>query len=151
MEDTPTIDAAKRFLKLLREGDTPSDEELARALDELALAYHEAPEGSPAENDREPPPRSIEHYKRYAQLGKRFASYGYYAVGDWTEPLSKQTVTADAIDDLADIEGDLEKVLWRYENIGADDAHWHFKFEYTIHWGRHLRQLSLYLFDRTYA
>jgi hypothetical protein len=149
MEDTATITVVRRFLRLLREGSAPSDQELSRALDELAMAYQEAPEGTPIEGDRDPPSREIEDYKlRYAELGKRFPDHGHYAVGDWTDPLSKESVIADAIDDLTDIEGNLKKVLWRYENIGADDAHWHFRFGYGIHCGRHLRELSLYLFEK---
>lgn len=101
------------------------------------------------DDDRDAPRRDFEQYKtRYAELGKRFRDYGYYAVGDWTEPLGKESVIADAIDDLADIEGDLERTLWRYENVGADDAHWHFRLDYEIHWGRHLKELSLFVFEK---
>jgi hypothetical protein len=46
---------------------------------------------------------------------------------------------------LADIVGDLEEVVWRYETLGADDAYWHLRFLFLIHWGQHLRELSLYL------
>lgn len=143
MEDTPTVATVRRFLALLREGSPPSDEELARALDELAMAYHEAPEGSPADNDREAP--GVDFQKRYAGLGKRFPEYGLYAVADPTEPLNGDSLVGDAIDDLTDIAGDLEDVLWRFENVGAEDAHWHFKILYRAHWGRHLRELSHYL------
>jgi len=146
---SPTIDASRRFLAFLKGDSTPSDEQLARALDELTMAYHEAPEGDPADEDVEPPSREYEQYKRrYAELGAKFPDYGYYSVADWTEPLSKESVIADAIDDLADIEGDLDEVIWRAENLGVDDAHWYFRFLYNIHWGRHLRELSLYLYGR---
>lgn len=146
---SPTIAAARRFLAFLKEDGTPSDEYVAKSLDELAMAYHEAPEGDPSDEDIDPPDRGHEHYKkRYAELGAKFPDYGYYSVADWTEPLSKESVIGDAIDDLADIEGDLDKVIWRAENLGLDDAHWHFRFLYQIHWGRHLRELSLYLYGR---
>jgi hypothetical protein len=149
MEDTPTFVTVRHFLSLLRDGSPPTNRELARALDELAMAYHEAPEGTPSNDERDAPRREIEQYKaRYAELGKRFPSYGYYAVGDWTEPLGKESAIADAIDDLADIEGDLERALWRFENLGADDAHWHLRLDYEIHWGRHLKELSLYVYDK---
>jgi hypothetical protein len=143
MEDTPTVARVRRFLRLLREGAPPSDEELARALDELAMAYHEAPEGSPADDHREPPRGNFR--QRYAGLGKRFPKYGIYAVADPVEPLDQRRLAGDAIDDLADIACNLEEVIWRSENIGPDDAHWYFKFLYRSHWGRHLRELSYYL------
>ncbi|HUE79504.1 MAG TPA: DUF5063 domain-containing protein [Sphingomicrobium sp.] len=146
MEDTPTIAAVRGFLALLNDGAAPSGRELARALDQLAMAYHEAPDGDPAEEDRESPTHGFENYKeRYAKLGKRFPDYGYYAVADPMKPITQESLVGDAIDDLADIAGDLEEVVWRFENLGADDAHWHFRFLFEIHWGMHLRELSLYL------
>jgi len=130
-------------LRLLREGAPPSDEELARALDELAIAYHEAPEGSPADDDREPP--NDDFRQPYAGLSKRFPEHGFYAVADPVEPLDQKCLGGYAIEDLADIARDLEEVVWRSEHIGPDDAHWHFKLLYRTHWGRHLRELSHYL------
>ena len=153
MEDSPTIAAARRFLMLLQEGNPPSDRELARALDELAITYHEAPEGDLGEDDAERPtaeqparPKAYDNWKKlYGELAARFPNYGYYATADPTQPVVEAAMVGDAIDDLADIVGDLEDVVWRSENIGSDDAHWHFKFHYQAHWGMHLRELSLYL------
>lgn len=127
----------------LQEGAPPSDRELARALDELAMTYHEAPEGDPV-NDVTMS-RSNDYQERYAKLRKRFPEYGYYAVSDPTGPIDEDRMVGDAIDDLADIAGDLEEIVWRFENYGADDAHWHFRFHFEVHWGRHLRELSQYL------
>jgi len=146
MTEDPTLVAVNRFLRLLRHGEPPSDEELARGLDELAMAYHEAPEGSPSDDDRDPPTGDFQ--VRYAGLGERFSNYGLYAVADPTEPINEKNMVGDAIDDLADIARDLEEVIWRFENIGADDAHWHFKLLYRAHWGMHLRELSHYLHAR---
>ena len=143
MKDTPTVAVARRFLTLLQEEEPPSDKELARALDELALAYHSTPEGRPADEDATPP--SKDYRGRYASLSMRFPDYGYYAVSDPTEPLNKENMVGDAIDDLADIASDLEEVVWRFDNVGAEEAHWYFKFLFEIHWGRHLRELSHYL------
>jgi hypothetical protein len=143
MEDTPTVIAARRFLALLQEGNPPSDRELARALDELAMTYHQTPEGEPAEEDATPP--SKDYQERYAILSRRFADYGNYAVSDPSEALNKESMVGNAIDDLADIASDLEEVVWRFENVGADEAHWYFRFLYEAHWGRHLRELSHYL------
>jgi hypothetical protein len=150
MNGTPTTDAAKRFLKLICEGQPPDDEELARALDELAIAYHEAPEGAPADDDDGYPHASLDDYKRrYAELASRFPAHGYYAVADPSETMP-QSLVGDAIDDLADIVRELEEVLWRFDRFGADDAHWHFKLGYRTHWGMHLRELSHYLHARVW-
>ena len=143
MEDTPPIAAARSFLSLIEESGVPSSRDLLRALDGLAMAYHETPEGDPADDDETPPRK--DYQERYACIGKRFPDYGYYAASDPSEPVSEAAMTGDAIDDLADISADLEKVIWRFDNLGPDDAHWHFRFLFEIHWGMHLRQLALYL------
>jgi len=144
MEDTPTIAAIRRFLLLLEAGAPPSNAELARALDELAMAYHEAPDGSPADDDRDPPGDDDIRTRR-DRLGERFPDYGYYSFMDPLAPFDQDGLVGDAIDDLDEIAHELEDVIWRFENIGPDDAHWQFKFGYGAHWGRHLRELSLYL------
>lgn len=147
MDDTTTIAATRGFLVRLHQGKAPSSRVLLRALDELAMAYHHTPEGDPSEDDATPPTGDYE--ERYANLGKRFPDYGYYAVSDPTEPVDEKGMVGDAIDDLADISADLEQVIWRFENLGPDDAHWHFRFLFEIHWGMHLRELSLYLHANT--
>jgi hypothetical protein len=148
MDDSPTIAAIRSFLALLAEGEPPSAEELAKALDHLALAYHQAPEGEPADDDRVAPEWDFK--ARYAALGQRYPQLGMYAVSDPSEVIHKEAMCGDAIDDLADIERDLREVVWRFENIGAEDAHWHFKMLYRSHWGRHLRELALYLHANTW-
>lgn len=148
MADTPTITAVRRFLSLIGDGEPPSDESLAEALDELALAYHRAPEGEPTDDDRDPPEWNFT--ARAAALGERFPDLGIYAVSDPSEAINEKAMCGHAIDDLTDIERDLTEVLWRFENLGADDAHWHFKLLYRCHWGRHLRELALYLHAKTW-
>jgi hypothetical protein len=148
MEDTPTITAARAFLSLLAEGEPPTDEKLAQALDELAMAYHHAPEGEPSDDDREPPAR--DHKERYAALCERFPHLGLYAVADPREAINEDGMCGDGIDDLTDIENDLAEVVWRFENLGPDDAHWHFKLLFRCHWGRHLRELALYVHATTW-
>ena len=83
--------------------------------------------------------------KQYDQLGARFPDYGYYASVDPRLVLEEKPSVGDAIDDLADIVLDLREVSWRYDTFGADDAHWHFRFLFQIHWGAHVRDLSRYL------
>ena len=53
-------------------------------------------------------------------------------------------VLGDAIDDLCDIANDLSEVLWRWEHLGADDAHWYLRLMY-MHWGWHMRELQSFL------
>jgi hypothetical protein len=149
MEDSPTIAAVRRFLELIgKDEPPPCNERLAKALDELAVAYHEAPEGYTSEDDREPPHWDFK--ARYAALGERFPDLGIYAVADPTEAVNEEQMCGDAIDDLTDIERDLSEVVWRFEILGADDAHWHFKLLYRCHWGRHLRELALYVHANTW-
>lgn len=143
MNDTAIIAAARRFLALLHHGAAPTSRELLQALDELAMAYHQTPDGDPTDGDATPP--RADYQERHASLSKRFPDYGYYAASDPTEPINGKRMVGDAIDDLADISADLEQVIWRFENLGPDNAHWHFRFLFEIHWGMHLRELSLYL------
>jgi hypothetical protein len=143
MEDTATIAAARSFLKLIEEGSVPSSRELLRALDGLAMTYHETPEGDPAEGEAEPP--RYDYKARCASLGKRFPDYGYYVLSNPSEPITEEGILGNAIDDLAGISDDLQEVIWRFEHFGPEDAHWHFRFLFEIHWGMHLRELSVYL------
>lgn len=136
------IAVARLFVGAVTEDRPPSSRELLKLLDALASAYHQTPDGDPSDTD---PPEGIEYQERCALLRKRFPSYGYYASGDPTEPINEEPLVGDAIDDLADIWSDLEKVIWRFDNNGPDDAHWYYRFLFEIHWGMHVRQLSVYL------
>lgn len=148
MDDTPTIATVRDFLALVGSSEPPSDERLAEGLDQLATAYHFAPDGEPADDDRDPPEWNFKG--RYAALAERFPQLGMYAVADPSEAINNEAMCGDAIDDLTDIESDLSEVVWRFENIGAEDAHWHFKLLFRSHWGRHLRELALYLHAKTW-
>ena len=148
MEDTPTVAAARRFLFLALEGEPPADAVLARALDELALAYHDTPDSEPATDETGGEPATESYQQRYEHLGARFPKYGYYPVADPSGTLDQEIGLNDAIDDLADIVRDLSETIWRFESFGADEAHWHFRFNYQIHWGQHLRELSHYLYTK---
>lgn len=57
---------------------------------------------------------------------------------------------SDALDDLRDITLDLREVIWRAERLGLDDAHWYFHLHF-FHWGRHMRELALYLHARQFG
>jgi len=54
-------------------------------------------------------------------------------------------LVGDAIDDLADIIGDLQEVLWFHEKANSNDALRHFSFGYRSHWGYHAENLLWYL------
>ncbi len=142
-----TIVRARGFITLVNDGEPPSDKHLAQSLDGLALAYCECPEGSPADAELEMP----DFLPQYSEVGARFPELGYYATADPTTVLDEKPKVGDAIDDLVDIVRDLSEVSWRYDALGADDAHWHFRLLFEIHWGRHLRDLSLYLHAKQFG
>jgi hypothetical protein len=149
MDETPTIAAAREFLALVLDVDHVSDEALAAGLDRLACAYQAAPEGALAEDDQEPPDRDYD--VAYQTIGRRFPDYGYYSVVDPVPVPPDEAMIGDAIDDLADIVGELKEVCWRFETFGPDDAHWWFRHNYRTHWGRHLRDLALYVHARQFG
>jgi hypothetical protein len=142
-EEIPTMAIIDTFLELVTSGETPSLERLTHALDELALSIHGAPAGAPSQIDDDPPARRYQTVR--AELGARFPDLGHYPVADPLGNVDDVPDVSSATDDLADIVGDLKDARWRYENLGPDDAYWHLHLLYEVHWGRHLRQLSLYL------
>ena len=126
----------------------PSDSrelELQKALDKLAVSVHDAT-GYFDENSYRDPPRKEYPFLR-EQISPKFPDCGYYNVAhEISEKVAESSVSVgDAIDDICDIAGDLEEVLWRWENTSSDDALWHFRESYGWHWGKHLRDLQLYL------
>jgi len=114
---------------------------LVRALDALAMAYHETPEGAASEQGFDPPER--DYVATRARIAPRFPDLGFYGV---TDPLKIEGdfMLGDAIDDLCDIANELSETRWRWDRLGPDDAHWHFHDMY-MHWGRHMRELQSFL------
>ena len=138
-----TIDRARHFVdRVLQAVPPPSMAELAALLDDLARAYHDCPAGDVTDADFDVPRRGAETHRVVRQ---RFAGFGLYAVADPLVPVNEAPLVADAIDDLGDILNDLFEAIDTYEMLGADDAHWIFRFSYRCHWGAHLRQLAVYL------
>jgi hypothetical protein len=148
MKPTPIIQTAWRLLDLILQEEPPGDAALAEALDELALAYHEVPEGRAATGIEEPPVRDGAALR--GLIAARFPGYGFYAVVDPLDLSQDKVGTGDAIDDLVDIAGDMAEAVWRFDHLGADDAHAYLRLLH-FHWGRHLRELSLYLHARRFG
>jgi len=141
MDKPANILAAERFVELVTKCESPSVQMLSRHLDELALSYHDTPDGDPEDSDEQPGP---EDRVSHADISRRFPNLGYYGTTDPTE-VPGEPLVGDAIDDIMDIANDLKEVLWRYKRFGPDDANWHFRFLYQVHWGEHLRELARYL------
>jgi hypothetical protein len=147
VKPSPIIQTAWRLLDLILQEEPPTDAVLAQALDELALACHETPQGAPAPTNQDPPARDSDALRTI--ITARFPDYGVYAVVNPLDPSPVSVGTGDAIDDLVDIAGDLAEAVWRFDHLGADDAHW-FLHLLHFHWGRHMRELSLYLHARRF-
>lgn len=120
---------------------------LRAALDRLALAYHFAA-APPDDRDYPDPPRQTYEDLR-ARIAPRFPRLGFYNVAlDISENIGASvTGTGDALDDITDIALDLHVVLARWESTSEEDALFHFRLGFETHWGRHLRELQLYLHD----
>jgi hypothetical protein len=138
------ISAAQHFVDLATIGPIPSIKALVRCLDELALSYHDTPGGDPIESEDSPP---SEVDATHAEIAARFPDLGFYGTVFGID-VPGEAVVGDAIDDILDITNDLKEVLWRFDRFGADDAHWHFRMLFQIHWGEHLRGLAGYLYWR---
>jgi hypothetical protein len=145
MEHSPAIEAARHFLAVVWEGEPPTDEALLAALDRLLAAYHDTPDASPSDKDVEAPREDGTSLAK--KVGARFPDFGFYPVADSTKPLEGAAMMGDAIDDLADLTLEMREVMWLAEHQGVEDAHWHFRLLF-FDWGRHARELSLYLHAR---
>lgn len=145
MITSPAIDAARHFLAVVWDGQMPSDETLQEALDRLLAAYHLTPDAGPSDSELEAPRQ--DGPSLYKEVAARFPDYGLYPVADPVASLEDAAMMGDAIDDLADITLDIREVVWLADHLGVNDAHWSFRLLY-FHWGRHARELSLYLHAR---
>jgi hypothetical protein len=148
MNPSPTIAAAQHFLSTVWDGEPPSDEVLLGALDRLVATYHETPIGDVTDADIDAPRQ--EGAILYKQVAARFPNYRYYPVADPTKPIEDALMTADAIDDLADLTLDMREVIWFAEQVSIDDAHFAFRLHH-FHWGQHARELSIFLCGRLWG
>ncbi len=145
MKHSPVVEASRQFLSVVWDGHAPADAALAAALDRLVVAYHDAPDADVSDSDLEAPRQ--DDASLYKELAVRFPDYGLYPVANPTAPPEDSALMGDAIDDLADLTLDIREVIWLADNVGFDDAHWSFRLHF-FHWGRHARELSLYLHAR---
>ena len=150
MEKSITVEAARHFLSVVWDGDRPTDEALLAALDRLVAAYHDTPDDEASDTELEAPRAG--GAPLYKEVAARFPDYGYYPVSDPAAPPRDEdaAMTGDAIDDLIDLTSDMREVVWLADNVGAGDAHWSFRLLF-FHWGRHARELSLYLHARQFG
>jgi len=140
--------AIQDFLDLIERGfgsTAENEERLPLILDRLALAHHFTEAEYDGADYPDPPKRDYQVLR--ARGLSRFPDYGYYNLSD---PITQDIgagpcLIRDAIDDLADIAGDLEAIAWRWRHTSPADALWHFRMSYVHHWRAHLRGLQLYL------
>ena len=146
-------DSIEFFLKVVAGSGTDDEREanLLLALDRLALSYHFANFKFDEKDYPEPPHRTYQAMREV--VSATFPNLGYYNVAaDISEKIVESlTNVGDAIDDICDIAGELENVLWCWDNTTVDNALWHFRFGYESHWGKHLRDLQLYLYAKEHG
>jgi hypothetical protein len=145
MKQPSAIEASRHFLSVVWDEQAPSDAVLAAALDRLLAAYHDAPVTNPSDSKSEAPRQLGAEIRN--ELADRFPDYGYYPVADPAGKLDEPLMVGDAIDDLVDLTLDIRDVIWLADNVSAADAYWSFRLHF-YHWGRHARELSLYLHAR---
>lgn len=116
---------------------------LAVSLDNLVAVYFKTADVEPDSEAEAPEKR---YQGDYAAAAKAFPELGLYPWIDvGGDPGEEEAGVADAIDDLADIAGDLQDVLWHFKNATIADGIWEFRFGYQSHWGVHLHRLRAYL------
>ncbi|MEW8102315.1 MAG: DUF5063 domain-containing protein [Candidatus Thiodiazotropha endolucinida] len=140
----------KEFLDFVLKEDAAVDDlgELMAALDKLAYSVNNVKYEFDETEYPEAPERDYQLIREKAQ--KRFPDLGFYNMHqEITEKVKQgEIIVGDALDDISDIVGDLRDVLWCFENTSKNDALWHYQNSFRSHWGRHLRELQLYLHDK---
>lgn len=142
--------AIREFLAFVIDGESDSEEEdirrLIAALDKLA--YSKAGLSYEFDDTDYPDPPGADTVTE-EDIQKRFPTLGWYNVA---RNISKNIenhdmMCGDAIEDICDIAVQLSEVVWRFENTSNNDAMF-FCIDTYSHWGRHLRELQLYLHDK---
>jgi len=144
------VEAIKEYLSIF---DSEMEEEeaiefLMASLDKIACLCH----GIECQTDDNeyPEPPEADHASTTESVRKRFPSLGFYNVaGQISERISEADLhVGDAISDISEIADDLREVLWYFDNTSSNNALFYFELGYRTHWGRHMRELQLYLHDK---
>ncbi len=140
----------KEFLDLILGEDTELKEldTLISALDKLAYSIRFINYIFDETHYPDAPAESYSEIRECVQ--KKFPTLGFYNISiDISENIGEtEPAVGDAFDDIADITRDLKEVMWYFENTSPDNALWNYELGYRAHWGRHLRELQLYLHDK---
>jgi len=139
------IEAVRAFLTLLRtpQGHDGSPiEALAAAIDRIVIETH----GAAWDGVEIEAPGPVEYEEALARISGAFPSLGMYPTVALPADEEPGLLMADAIEDLVDLERELSLVVWRWENIGPEDAAPYFRYGYRMYWGYHLHQLRLHLY-----
>jgi hypothetical protein len=146
MPNRSAVDVAQSFLDALWADVAPNDAQLAVSLDCLLAASHDVARAEGVSCEVDPP--EDDYSELCEKIANRFPGYGYYSVANPLTVGDASLMTGDAIDDLADLTRDLRQVVWRGKHFGANEAAWYFRLMYEAHWGRHARELALFLHAR---
>ncbi|MCE2029173.1 DUF5063 domain-containing protein [Sessilibacter corallicola] len=124
--------------------------QLIQKLDELPLLVYCAKFEFDPEDYNDPPTANYSDTRK--TINSKFPELGLYHSAQYTDDLecTGELLLGDAVDDLADIVGDLLEIEWYFENTSDANALWHLEMSYRGHWGNHLRELQLYLYRHHY-
>lgn len=113
--------------------------------DRLVAAIHDVPDLFDEQDYPDPPAR--DYVLTYARVAAAMPGLGYYRSPRDVHDLTGvgEPMVQDAIDDITDIVGDFQEVLWRHTHTSTADATWHLRQSYRDHWGHHMRSLQVYL------
>ncbi|MEO0632903.1 MAG: hypothetical protein AAFY52_02060 [Pseudomonadota bacterium] len=112
------------------------------------VSYHDTRHTDAPATLSDPPSRDWKTV--YDQAAQRVPDLGLYPITDPSEDGAGKLMTGDAIDDIADITLDLRETLW-LANVHGDAHADAFFQDHCFHWGRHARQLLLYMHSRLEA
>ena len=141
---TRAIDEYLAVLQRKPEDDLRGLGALARALDELVMCYHAAPDVDPETERASAAPR-VDEQPIMDKAGAAFPCLEWYALVDPIGEVDQGVGLSIAIGDLTEIASDLIQVKWLFDNATVADAIWQFRFGYQTHWGRHLHEIRVYL------
>lgn len=143
------VKAIKNYLSII-ESDYPEDQAIERivaSLDELATLNHRIQYF--ADDNEYPEPPEKDQQNTIEKVKKRFPSLGFYNIaGEIGDKIAECDIhVGDAISDIAEIADELNEVLWYLENTSKDNGLFYYRLGFMTHWGRHMRELQLYLHD----